>query len=355
MPQFFNLDNADRLSMLQAQPVRWRYALAVGAALIGVVVRFLLNSVLGDDVPLILSIIAVVVAAWYGGFFPGLLATLISVAGGILLFLPPDSVHPLLTASQVLRLLFFLLTGSVISGLMEALFRTTAGWRRAEEENERQILQERNRMAREIHDTLAQGLTGIIIQLEAVEDMLGDDPEEARGHLHRAGDLARQSLSEARHSVQALRPEILNQRGLPLALAHYIEQMSVRTGVRVDLAVDGVPPAPGSLPPEIDANILRIALEAVTNALKHARPASVHVQLSYEPTNLRLVVRDDGLGFSRDAELPGAGFGMTTMAERADRIHAELEIVSEPGTGTTVSVVAPFAPTAASTRRRKRR
>jgi len=318
-----------------------RYVLAVTLAAAATLLRLVLTQTLIHDTPLTLSILAVVIAAWCGGFAPGLLTALLSAAAGIVLSLPPWNIHSDLTVSGLIRIVTFVLTSTVISGLTEALHHTTNEWRRAEQDKETQILQERNRLAREIHDTLAQGLTGIIVQLQVAEDALLDDPEEAREYLRRAENLARESLAEARQSVHSLRPDILNRRGLPLAFAHYIEQMAVSNGVRIDLTVEGLPPSAGGLPADLENNLLRIGLEALTNAIKHAHASQIRVALSFARDEIRLSVKDDGRGFSlADAPSEG-GFGLTTMRERAERIDGQFQLQTEPGQGTEIVVVVP--------------
>ena len=181
------------------------------------------------------------------------------------------------------------------------------------------INDERRRLAAEIHDTLAQSLTGIITQLQAA----GDDE-----HVRRATELAREGLREARRSVRALAPTHLEHDTLPDALKKL-------TDGRAHLTVTG---AVEPLHDELEAALLRIAQEALTNATRHANAERIGVTLSYMDDEVTLDIRDDGRGFTG----PTAGFGLTAMRERAERVAGTLEIESEPGRGTAVSARVPL-------------
>ena len=156
------------------------------------------------------------------------------------------------------------------------------------------MLDERARMAREIHDTIAQGLTGIVTQLEAAEQAR-DRPEDWQRHVRNATGLARESLSEARRSVEGLRPEYLETARLPDALADVARQWSERNGIPVEIATTGdVQP----LHPEVEVALLRIAQEALANVAKHASASHAWLTLSYMGDVVTLDVRDDGVGFA---------------------------------------------------------
>jgi PAS domain S-box-containing protein len=210
--------------------------------------------------------------------------------------------------------------------------------RLAQHEQQSAVLRERNRMAREIHDTLAQGFTGILLQLEAAEYVLTTRPEEARTCLVRAQNQARESLAEARRSVWALRPRALELDELPDALNGLARQMTVGTSTRAECRVHG--PA-RDLPDDVESELLRIGLEALTNALKYAGASTVHIDLHFEPETIRLSVRDDGRGFDPTDQSARAGFGLISMRERAERLGGRLTISSRPGAGTEVIVAAP--------------
>lgn len=202
------------------------------------------------------------------------------------------------------------------------------------------ISDERRRLAIEIHDTIAQGLIGIVTQLQAAAD--STDPEAARTHVERAAGLARQSLGEARRSVQDLGPGALEHDTLPVALTKAVSAWSASAGVRADLVVTGTVEA---LHDEVEATLLRIAQEALTNVARHAGAGRVGVTLSYMDDEVALDVRDDGRGFAPHS-LPkqGAtgGFGLGGMRARAERIAGSVQIESEPGRGTAVSARVPL-------------
>jgi signal transduction histidine kinase len=203
------------------------------------------------------------------------------------------------------------------------------------------VLDERQRMAREIHDTLAQGLTGIITQLEAA----AQDGAEAQRHVDAASRLARESLSEARRSVQALQPEPLEAALLPDALAEVAQRWSSLHGVAASVTTTG---APRSLRPEIEGTLLRTAQEALANVAKHADATRVGLTLSYIGDVVSLDVRDDGVGFDPHVRnghgSAEGGFGLTAMRQRVQSIAGTLEIESEPGGGTAVSASVPAIP-----------
>ncbi|MCC6729429.1 MAG: GAF domain-containing sensor histidine kinase [Chthonomonadales bacterium] len=202
------------------------------------------------------------------------------------------------------------------------------------------VLEERNRMAREIHDTLAQGLTGILLQLEAAEEAVADDPRETGRRIGRARELARESLAGARRSVWALRPRALERSGLAEALARLVATASHGARLRVTFAESG---SRRELPPDVEDDLLRIAQEALSNALRHAGATTVRLELRYETAGTVLRVRDDGRGF--DAERAGGGsrFGLVGMRERARRIGADFQLRTAPGNGAEIAVRVPLA------------
>jgi signal transduction histidine kinase len=208
----------------------------------------------------------------------------------------------------------------------------------AEQGQRAAVFEERNRMARDIHDTLAQGFTGVIVQLEAAEDAVSCDcREEADDHLHRAGELARRSLSEARRSVHALRPQALQEHNFWDALKGIIKNTTVGTALRTRFEAKGKLP---ELPRPWQENLLHIGQEALTNTLKYARARSFDTRLSYGARELRLELRDNGEGFKvKDRH---DGVGLTGMRERVVQMGGELKITSSRGKGTKITVVLPF-------------
>ncbi len=196
---------------------------------------------------------------------------------------------------------------------------------------------ERQRMAREIHDTLAQGLTGIITQLEAAQQT-GHDAERDR-RIGNATRLARDSLAEARRSVQALRPQALEDARFPDALAQEVARWSATSGVPAEVKTTG---DAMTMHPEVEVTLLRVAQEALANVAKHAAATHAWVTLSYMGDVVTLDVRDDGAGFAGPGRSEsGGGFGLIAMRQRVNRLAGQLEIESEPGAGTAVSASLP--------------
>jgi signal transduction histidine kinase len=195
------------------------------------------------------------------------------------------------------------------------------------------VLDERQRMAREIHDTIAQALTAILTQVEAAED---DD--EPKGRLTTIRTLARDSLNEARRSLHALRPTELQEGDLTSALHQAAGTWSDSAGVPAAVSVTGEPRA---LHPEVEHTLLRVAQEALTNIAKHANATRVGLTLSYMEDVVALDVRDDGKGFS-----PGTttGFGLIAMRQRVTRLAGSFKVESTVGEGTGISATVPAIP-----------
>ncbi|HWX68180.1 MAG TPA: ATP-binding protein [Steroidobacteraceae bacterium] len=200
------------------------------------------------------------------------------------------------------------------------------------------VLMERTRIGQEIHDGLAQAFTGILLQLGAVEEFPSC---RKRGSslavtLSRIRDLARDGLSEARRSVMALRLDQTRRAGLELALRQLAERSTVPGGVSCTFEGAGI--ATG-LKPEHEHELLRIAQEALSNAVRHARPHTVRITMTDQPAHWELAVTDDGVGMEQSPELSARqGFGLASMRQRASAIGGEWQIASEPGRGTRVSV-----------------
>jgi len=201
------------------------------------------------------------------------------------------------------------------------------------------VTAERNRLARDIHDTLAQGFTGVIVQLEAAADANSKSlAREADEHLSRAADLARDSLKEARRSVLALRPQALEEQSLWEALQSLIRKMTAGTSLRPKFIRQG---EPRSLPPDWDENLLRIGQEVLTNALRHARASEFRACLAFGSSQVRLELSDNGSGF--DPSNRHDGFGLLGMKERAEAMGGQLTIESAPGKGAAILLVLPHS------------
>ena len=201
-------------------------------------------------------------------------------------------------------------------------------------EREAGVLAERQRMAREIHDTLAQHFTSIIMHLAATR--LGN-PADVQTHVGQAEQTAREGLDEARRMIWDRKPEQLAEASLVEAIEGVAARWSVENAVNVDLAVTGDPQI---LDPSLDHALLRISQEALHNIKKHARARNVTITLSYMPDALALDVADDGKGFG--ARLNGRGFGLKSMRARAEEMGGGLTVESEPGKGTKVAVLVPI-------------
>ena len=200
------------------------------------------------------------------------------------------------------------------------------------------VLGERQRLAREIHDTLAQGLTGIITQLQAAEHV-ADEPLRWRRHHDAATALARESLTEARRSVNELRPEPLETGRLADALAQVAATWSQRHGVGAGVTVTGDARA---MRPEAEVALLRTAQEALANVAKHAGAHRVGLTLSYMDQQVALDIRDDGRGFEPGRVVPAdGGFGLVAMRQRIEGLSGTLQIESEPGGGVGISACLP--------------
>jgi PAS domain S-box-containing protein len=207
----------------------------------------------------------------------------------------------------------------------------------AEQGQRAAVFEERNRMARDIHDTLAQGFTGVIVQLEAAEDAIAcGSRKDADKHLHRAGELARSSLTEARRSVHALRPQALQDQNFWDALKGTIKSTTAGTSLHTKFQAQGKLP---DLPPPWQENLLHIGQEALTNTLKYAHASKFETRLSYKAKELRLELRDDGDGFK--VEDRHDGVGLVGMRERVEQMGGELEIISSRGKGTKITVFLP--------------
>ncbi|MCC7369767.1 MAG: response regulator [Chloroflexi bacterium] len=204
------------------------------------------------------------------------------------------------------------------------------------------MAEERNRLAREVHDTLAQGLTAITLQLEAAERLMPPGAEANR-LVGEARSLARRSLAEARRAVWGLAPSPLDGRSLAEALADEVAGFGRRTGLTATFAARGEPP---KVPGEQAAAILRVVQEALHNVEKHAQASRVRVELEYlqtsEARHLQFLVADDGVGFdpteahAGEIRADGGGFGLTSMQERMRLIGGRLDVESAPGWGARI-------------------
>jgi PAS domain S-box-containing protein len=199
------------------------------------------------------------------------------------------------------------------------------------------VLEERSRIARELHDSLDQGFWGILLQVEAAAKSLPDAPQGAQAHLETARSLVLHCQNEAHRSVWDLRSCMLERSDLASALDAIARQVAPNASLELKTEVVGTP---CPLPALVENNLLRIGQEAITNAVRHAGARQVRTELRFEPECLRLVVTDDGSGFdvTSQAHANNGRFGLIGMRERAKRIGGRLKIESVPGAGTKVAV-----------------
>ncbi|MFL5807302.1 MAG: GAF domain-containing sensor histidine kinase [Roseiflexaceae bacterium] len=198
--------------------------------------------------------------------------------------------------------------------------------------------EERQRLAREIHDSLGQAFTAILVQLRSAEETLGDEPDMARTAIGQVRALARDGLADTRRAVDALRPQTLDRFDLATALRRAVVQATLGMPMDVQCNVRGDVYA---LPIDTALQLLRIAQEALSNTLKYADAQRLTIELTFEPEQTQLRVQDDGRGFDPEQAAAAGGFGLLSMRARAVAIRADLTISSAPGQGTTLVVALP--------------
>jgi signal transduction histidine kinase len=205
-----------------------------------------------------------------------------------------------------------------------------------ERSRELSIVEERNRLARELHDAVTQKLFGVVLAAESGAALLERDVDGAGTQLALVRDLAREAMEELRSVIVHLRPAALESQGLAEALAKHVEVLRRVHRRKIELEVDGEAPVAAA----IEGDVFRIAQEALHNALRHARAERIDVALRCAPDGIELTVSDDGAGFEPAAAgLRSRSLGLTTMAERARTAGGSLTIDSTPGAGTTVRLV----------------
>jgi signal transduction histidine kinase len=192
---------------------------------------------------------------------------------------------------------------------------------------------ERNRLARELHDTLAHSLSGIAVQLEAVKTLWENSPEDARAMLEQSLATTRSGLTETRRALQALRASPLEDLGLALAVRSLAESVAARNGLALDLEA---PERLENLSPDLEQGIYRVVQEALENITQHAHARNVKVQLSQTDGHFTLTISDDGKGFQMESVDMINQFGLQGMRERTEMLGGDLEVESQPGRGTTI-------------------
>jgi len=254
--------------------------------------------------------------------------------------LPTPAEYPNLTLAFFVFIAFLYAGYSLLT--LELLLRESKAReelvraRRELEQTSRQagVLEERQRLAREIHDTLAQGFASIVVQLEAAEAASQNETSAGR-YLEQARASAREGLSEARRMVWALRPEILENTSLPEALQRLLQRWQEESGVRAQFTLTG---EPRPLPPDLEVGLLRIAQEALANIRKHSKARHATLTLSYLEDVVLMDVQDDGVGL----QPPILGsFGLRSMRERVEALGGQMTVESEAGQGTTLAFSLP--------------
>jgi len=236
----------------------------------------------------------------------------------------------------------YLVKGSLAASTLGRSLRYAIERKRAEQAAMAQLKQaamveERIRMAGELHDILAQDFVGILLQLEAARELNGSKPEEVAKCIDLAEAVARSGLAEARRSAWALCLPELGAEGLVDAMQGFLSRMAGGNPTSIEFSLRGEPYA---LPNETALGLLRICQEAVVNSLRHAQASKIRVQMTYQPSVVFVSVVDNGRGFDAQAPEVGRGFGLISMRERAERIGAQIEISGEPGQGTRMTVTA---------------
>lgn len=299
----------------------------------------------GVGIEAIFLAVPVILATWQYGR-KGLLASLATLAIGFLILTPLVSNDPTVAAIYLVgslgRLTMIALLGYVVLQLVNGLRSEHQGLvaanrqlaQRAATVEQLAESRERNRLARELHDTLAHSMTGLSVQLKALETLMTYDPDAAAAQLKQAQATVRSGIQESRRAIQALRATPLEDLGLSEALRQLCSKLAERTGLRFHCDIAEV----GALDPLTEQTIYRVAESALANVEQHAGASEVWISLAMLPQGrIRLEVQDDGVGFE-PANIPQDRYGLAGMRERADLIGAELRVESEPGRGARIAL-----------------
>lgn len=297
--------------------------------------------------PFLVMFIPLVIGAWqysrrYVLYFCGL-TFLVDCIVALLVFTVSTQSFLVLIGIALIQTILFLLIGNMITNLM-AVQREQR--QRLTEANDRlvhyaatmeqlTISRERNRMARELHDVMAHTMSGVAVELEGVRAMLKVNPEQA-GELLGSSLLAiRGGLTEIRRALQALRSSPLEDLGLGLAIRNLVDSFPNSEARRIDLHIDGTFQGFST---DVEHCFYRVAQEALSNAVSHARASKVSVCLQQEDSLLRLSIQDNGIGFEQDSVDLIDKYGLLGMRERAEMIRGDLSIVSRPNSGTKIEL-----------------
>ena len=289
-------------------------------------------------------------------YFGAVLGTLFLFFWQNQLFANPELAISSINITLFVTLITMLLPGYLIAHLMTQQRQQRAALTNAAEEQARTneqlvhyaasleeltISRERNRLARELHDTLAHSLSAVTVQLGAVETLWENDPDEAKALLAQADGSARDGLDEARRALQALRASPLEDLGLVFALEALAKEAAARTNTTLHLDLPKMNLT--FLEPHIEQSIYRVAQEALENSVRHASAKNLWVSLIESSEQLELNIKDDGQGFNQSASTPSGHFGITGMEERAHVIGGTLQVNGLVGEGTTVQLVVPLS------------
>ncbi|MGE5221177.1 MAG: sensor histidine kinase [Omnitrophica WOR_2 bacterium] len=332
--------------------------LALGIATVGPVVENFLavdlriatevnqfRSAAGQWQLVILLLIPLILVSWRYGFraVVGYCLSLVILDGALMLMFHFSGGPPywILMGIVIFRTLLFLLVGYVINRLgteqrqqneqLEEANRQLA--RHAAALEQLATSRERNRMARELHDTLAHSLSAVAVELQAVDALWDTNPPDARQMLKQSIQMTRSGLKEARAAIQSLRLAPLEDLGLSIALGNLANSMAERGGFSLKVQIPNEIP---ELNLEVEHSIYRISEEALRNIVQHAQAKNVELSLEFNHHHLNLNVQDDGRGFTETPGNHNNHYGIKGMRERAESIGAQLEIDSQPGQGTTV-------------------
>jgi signal transduction histidine kinase len=304
----------------------------------------------GSWILIVVLLVPLIIVAWQYGFRWVLWFCAFTVATELALTLPLAGMGgpPALTLVVIalVRCLFFLPVGYAVARLAraqreqrEALAEANARLARyAATLEQLAVSRERNRLAFELHDTLAHGLSSVAVQLEAMRALWKSQPETARAMLADALEATRTALGEARRAIGALRASPLEDLGLGRAVRALAESQAARAGLALDLEV---PASLEGLDIDVEHAVYRIATEALTNVVRHAQARRVSVKLEQAGSGVRLLIADDGRGFDPAAAADDGRFGLYGMRERARIIGAALEIESAAGKGSTLRLTVP--------------
>jgi signal transduction histidine kinase len=202
------------------------------------------------------------------------------------------------------------------------------------------VLEERNQLAGEIHDSLAQFFTGISMQLGAAKEVIQMGGDNGLSYIERATELAQFGLAEARRSAFSLQPSVIEESGLIETLQKLVERSNIPGRLRCNFHSDDVPEE--TVLPAVRQDLLRIAQEAISNAVRHARPTVISVNVRWDPPNLVLEVIDNGSGIANAKLANGDGFGLSSMRARAENLGAQFDVRTAPGRGTSILVHVPI-------------